>query len=108
MLGMMWQSKKALDLERDPRLVVHSVTCDREGTDGDFKLYGRAVDISDPDVRQRYGDAVAAKIHWRPREPYHLFAVDITNAAYMIFGEERFGMTWDPFRGVRRWIIEAQ
>ena len=37
-LGMMWKSKKALDLRRDPRVVVHSVTCDREGTDGDVKL----------------------------------------------------------------------
>src|SRR2546427_11666791 len=33
--GMMWQSTKALDLLRDPRLTVHSVTCNREGTDGD-------------------------------------------------------------------------
>jgi hypothetical protein len=39
-LGMMWRSPKALDLYRDPRLVVHSVTCNREGTDGDIKLYG--------------------------------------------------------------------
>src|SRR5213594_2952279 len=39
-LGMMWQSKKALDLIRDPRLVVHSVTCNREGTDGDVKRQG--------------------------------------------------------------------
>ena len=38
-LGMMPNSRKALDLLRDPRVVVHSVTCDREGTDGDFKLY---------------------------------------------------------------------
>ena len=37
-LGMMWRSPKALDLLRDPRLVVHSVTCDRSGHDGDVKL----------------------------------------------------------------------
>jgi hypothetical protein len=104
-LGMMWQSKKALDLGRDPRMVVHSVTCNREGADGDFKLYGRAGDVRDPVRRQRYGDAVAAKVDWRPKEPYHLFTVDITSAAYVIFGEARFGMTWDPLRGLRRWTI---
>ena len=43
LLGMMWQSKKALDMERDPRIVVHSTVSDREGTEGDFKLHGRAV-----------------------------------------------------------------
>jgi hypothetical protein len=51
---MMWHSPKALDLLRDPRLVVHSVTCNREGTDGDIKLYGRAVAIDDPNLRTAY------------------------------------------------------
>jgi hypothetical protein len=37
-LGMMWRSAKALDLSRDSRVVVHSVTCNREGSDGDVKL----------------------------------------------------------------------
>src|SRR6266480_278345 len=41
-LGMMPRSTKALDLLRDPRCTVHSTTCDRAGTEGDFKLYGRA------------------------------------------------------------------
>src|SRR5207249_1231823 len=51
LLGMMWRSRKAIDLLRDPRIVVHSVTSDREGTEGDVKLYGRAIDVSAPDVR---------------------------------------------------------
>ncbi len=37
-LGMMWRSTKAMDLLRDPRLVVHSVQCNREATEGDLKL----------------------------------------------------------------------
>jgi hypothetical protein len=40
-----------LDLLRDSRIVVHSVTSDREGTEGDVKLYGRAIDISAGDDR---------------------------------------------------------
>ena len=51
MLGLMWQSPKALDLLRDPRCVVHSVVSDRAGTEGDFKLYGKAVPVEDPQVR---------------------------------------------------------
>src|SRR2546428_8270525 len=42
-LGMLWQSTKALDLLRDPPLIVHSVTCNPEGTDRAVKLYGTAV-----------------------------------------------------------------
>ncbi len=42
MLGMMWQSKKALDLLRDPRCLVHSIITDRKGNEGEFKLRGRA------------------------------------------------------------------
>ena len=45
-LGMMWRSVKALDLLRDPRCVVHSTVSDREGTEGEFKVYGRAVEVN--------------------------------------------------------------
>ncbi len=69
LLGMMWRSRKALDLLRDPRIVVHSMTGDREGTEGDVKLYGRAVDISAADVRQVYRDAIKARIGWAPTSP---------------------------------------
>src|SRR5919198_4629825 len=72
LLGMMWQSRKALDLLRDPRVVVHSVVSDRDGTEGDFKLYGQAVDVQDPARREAYADATEARIDWRPEEPYHL------------------------------------
>ena len=54
MLGMMWRSPKALDLLRDPRLVVHSVVSRREGDEGDFKLYGRAVPVEQGERRDRY------------------------------------------------------
>src|SRR6185312_5451208 len=47
MLGMMWRSPKALDLLRDPRLVVHSTLTDRHDMSGDIKLYGRAFPVED-------------------------------------------------------------
>ena len=106
MLGMMWRSPKALDLLRDPRLVVHSVVSDRMGTEGDFKLYGRAVDVGAPERRARFRAAVKARIDWEPDEPnYHLFGVDIEAAGFVIFGGERYGLAWDPARGLRRWKL---
>ncbi len=107
LLGMMWRSRKALDLMRDSRLSVHSATCDPKGVEGDFKIFGRAVEVSDPGVRQRYADAVEAQIKWRPREPYHLFSVDIESAAFVIFGTERFGLRWNSHRGLEHWAIPA-
>lgn len=102
LLGMMWRSRKALDLLRDSRIVVHSVTSDREGTEGDVKLYGRAIDISASDVRQAYRDAIKARIGWAPDEPeYHLFALDIESAGYIVFGDDRHALTWDASSGLR-------
>jgi hypothetical protein len=101
-LGMMWQSKKALDLARDPRLVVHSVPADRMNRGGDVKLYGRAVDEPDSSVRMAFEGAIEARIGWRPPEPYHLFSLDIESAAYVVFGESGRAMAWDPERGLRR------
>jgi len=106
-LGMMPNSRKALDLLRDPRVVVHSVTCDREGTDGDVKLYGRAVDVPDRSLREAYADATEARIDWRPTEPYHLFWVDIESAGFVVFGDERYGLAWDPARGLRRFSMRG-
>ena len=103
-LGMMWHSTKAIDLLRDPRLVVHSVTCNREGTDGDIKLYGNAVDVQNAGLRAAFRDRIRARINWAPDEPsYHLFSVDIERVAYLVFGggKQRI-MTWDPERGFRQ------
>ena len=82
-LGMMWRSVKALDLLRDPRCVVHSTVSDREGTEGEFKVYGRAVEVTDLEERGRFGDAVYAAIGFRPEEPeYHCFVIAIESVAF--------------------------
>ena len=101
--GMMWRSKKALDLLRDPRCVVHSVTCDRMGTDGDLKLYGRMADVHEPALRRAYQAAIKARIDWQPDEPeFHLFSLDIESAGYTVFEENAHrALAWDPERGLR-------
>jgi hypothetical protein len=106
LLGMMWHSPKALDLLRDPRLVVHSVVSERSGKEGDFKLYGRVVDVQDPDRRAAYRAAIKARIDWEPPEPnYHLFAIDIDSAGFVTFADPRYGLAWNPQDGLRRWTL---
>ena len=82
-LGMMWQSRKAQDLRRDPRCVVHSPVSDRTGGEGEFKVYGRAVEVSNLEERRRFADAVQAAIGYRPEEPeFHCFAIAIDSVAH--------------------------
>ncbi|HTO52451.1 MAG TPA: hypothetical protein VMR50_03610 [Myxococcota bacterium] len=83
MLGMMWRSPKALDLLRDARCVLHSTVSKTDGSEGDFKLYGRAVDVRDLAVRKRYCEALFAKTGWQPSEPeFHLFVIDAQAAGF--------------------------
>jgi hypothetical protein len=103
LLGMMWHSPKALDLLRDDRCVLHSCTSDRLGTEGDFKLYARAQDQQDETVRDAYRAAIRARIDWEPAGRFHLFAMDVESAGFLHFGDNAYGMAWEPTSGTRRW-----
>jgi Pyridoxamine 5'-phosphate oxidase len=100
MLGMMWQSRKARDLLRDPRLTVTTTQCDREAAHGDLKLYGYGVPIDEAGRKQALGDAQEAIIKWRPTEPFHVFALDVRTAAFISFGEQRRMLRWRAEAGV--------
>jgi hypothetical protein len=101
LLGMMWRSRKALDLLRDPRIVVHSIQSDREASIADIKLYGHAIEIVEPDLRRAFHEAILARIEWAPAEPHHhLFALDVLDAGYISFPEKQV-MAWDPAVGTR-------
>ncbi len=86
-LGMMWQSKKALDLLRDPRVLLHSTVLDRNATGGDFKVRGRVREIADAETHKRYAQAMKERIGEAPEDEFHLFAVDIEHVAHVTFDE---------------------
>ena len=106
LLGMMARSKKAVDLLRDPRCVVHSVVSDRNGSEGEFKLRGRAVLVEDPELLESYCRAYAARQGGRPPAgfPAHLFSLDIGSAAFIgwdIAMSEMLVKRWTPRHGLR-------
>jgi hypothetical protein len=103
-VSMMWRSRKALDLLRDPRIVVHSLPSDRMNPGGDIKLYGLAVDEQDPEVRGAFRDAIRARIDWAPDEPeFHCFSVDVTSAGYVRFTQRTFEIwRWSPGAGLSK------
>ena len=100
-LGMMWRSRKALDLLRDPRIVVHSIQSDREASVADIKLYGHAIEILEPELRSAFHDAILARIEWAPSEPnHHVFAMDVIDAGYISF-PDKVVLSWDRETGLR-------
>ena len=97
-LGMMWRSVKALDLLRDPRCTVHSTVSNRDGTEGEFKVYGRAVEVTDPEELRQFCDAVYAAIGLRIEDMEgqgHCFAIAIDSVVFsQLRGEEFHRQVW--------------
>ncbi|MGZ4132006.1 MAG: pyridoxamine 5'-phosphate oxidase family protein [Actinomycetota bacterium] len=102
-LGMMPNSLKALDLRRDPRLLVHSVPQGRMNPGGDVKLRGLAIEETGLDFREAYRRTIHGRIGWAPDEPdFHLFTLDVRDAVFIRFGEEPAARRWDEALGFRQ------
>jgi hypothetical protein len=101
-LSMLWQSRKAVDLLRDPRILVHSVVTSRDGGEGEFKIRGTARAEGDPHLGRRYAAAAAASLGWSP-EPgrFHLFAVAIQEVTFIRYDDatgDQHVAQWPPPR----------
>lgn len=100
-LGMMHGSRKAIDLRRDPRLALHSATVDSEMSDGDAKIAGRAVEVTD----RAAVDAFVESSGEDPPAPFHLFRVDIAEVALVRVGDPPDHLvieSWRENEGLRR------
>lgn len=105
-MGGIWQAKKALDLLRDSRCVVHSATTNKNGQEGDAKLYGHALPIA-PEREEEYWQHIFATTGWRATGPAHVFTFDITSAGYVVFdaaGTMRM-LTWP---GPQEWVVKTE
>lgn len=100
-LGLMWHSTKALDLLRDPRILVHSIITSRKGGEGEFKLRGRAWAQDDPAGQRRYADQTARELGWRPGDGrIHLFGIDIDEVTCIRYEDpgDQYVAQWPPGR----------
>ncbi|WP_069740030.1 pyridoxamine 5'-phosphate oxidase family protein [Streptomyces sp. EN27] len=97
LLGMMPDSLKALDLRRDPRFALHANPGpDAEMNDGDVRVSGRAVEITDPEVIARF---IAEAT---PPEPFHLFRAELTEVVRIgLDNDELVIQSWRPGRPLR-------
>jgi hypothetical protein len=91
-LGMMPNSRKALDLLRDPRMALHSATVDPPDDpaayQGDAKLAGRAEEVPDPARFRAYLDATGQAGEEQPQPgSFHLFRVDVNEVVLTRVGD---------------------
>ena len=101
LLGAMAWSAKARDLLRDPRCVLHSAVADPDAGVDELKLYGAAIEVLDPAVRDALESA-----WWvgRPLEAARVFSLEIDRAAVVSWDVENETMTlrrWSPDLGLR-------
>jgi hypothetical protein len=76
-LAMMPDSRKADDLRRDPRFALHSAP-DVELVDGDAKVAGRAVLVTDDGTIARFVDRLPMEL---PASGMALFRAELTDAS---------------------------
>jgi hypothetical protein len=98
-LAMMPDSRKADDLRRDPRFARHSAP-DVELVDGDAKLGGRAVLVTDEDAIARFVDRLPMDL---PSSGMALFRAELTDAS-LARVEDGFMVidVWHPGAPVRQ------
>jgi Pyridoxamine 5'-phosphate oxidase len=99
LIGAMAWSRKAADLERDARLVLHSTITSPDSAEPEIKLYGHAV-TADPTTRAACPDA------WWTRMAENsavVFAMDIVEASLVVWdlAAGEFTVTsWSPAAGL--------
>jgi hypothetical protein len=102
-LSMGLCSLKARDVERDPRILVHSIVTSRDGTEGEYKLRGRAVAEPSEDVQACFAAVVAEQLGWTPEAGrFHLFRVEVEDIAFVRWVDA----TNDQF--ITRWPVGGE
>jgi hypothetical protein len=77
-LAMMPDSRKTEDLRRDPRFALHAAPLDLDLVDGDAKINGRAIEVTDPADVERF---VAGLDQAPPPSGVGLFRTELTDAS---------------------------
>ena len=88
-IGSMWQARKALDLQRDPRFAIHSGSPDPADWPGDAKIAGTVEDVTEPGAES------------------HRFRLDISELVVVRLGDPADHLvieSWHEGRGVESMI----
>ncbi len=101
MVVMIRETLKARDVLRDPRIVLNTPVIDPGDPDAEVKLRGRVVEVEDEDLREATAARLEATGGWRPDPSWHVFTVDLDDAAHIAWRDGVMTMNrWTPERGV--------
>jgi hypothetical protein len=82
-LSMMPASAKARDLDRDRRILLHSIVTS-PSPEAEIIMRGAVRAETGPELQRRYAAAVGAQLGWHPVPgEFTLFAVDISDVTYI-------------------------
>ena len=99
-LGSMPGAMKARDLLRDGRCALHSAPVDEELADGDAKIAGTAMVVTDLDEIRRAWPEWEEQPHLGPASA-HAFRIDVTEVVLTtVAGDQLVVTQWHPGRGV--------
>jgi hypothetical protein len=97
-LGSMDGARKARDLQGDPRLALHSSTADETLGEGDARINGTAVEVTDPDQIARVYEGTET-----PPGPMHLFRIDVSELVLTrVQGDDLVVDWWRAGAGARQ------
>jgi hypothetical protein len=97
-------TRKFHDLARDPRFSLHTASVDPQVSDGDAKVWGRAIDLQEKGLHARFADELFAEAGFDLRgqafDPF--FVADLEGAASVAFVDGQLTLTtWRPGGGER-------
>jgi hypothetical protein len=95
---------KFRDLGRDPRFCLHTATVDAYVSDGDAKLWGKATNLQDGDLHQRFAthlfDETGMDLRGQQFDPFYV--ADLTGASSVAIEDDQLAITiWKPGEGER-------
>jgi hypothetical protein len=95
---------KFLDLGRDARFNLHTATVDTHVSDGDAKLWGKAVNLQDTDLHERFADELFEESGFDLRGEHFdpFYVADLTGASSVEVADNQLRITiWKPGEGER-------
>jgi hypothetical protein len=90
---------KFRDLARDPRFCLHTATVDPYVGDGDAKLWGRALNVQDTGLHERFADALfgdhGPDLRGQAFDPFYV--ADLSGASCVEYADGQLTITiWKP------------
>jgi hypothetical protein len=105
-LGSMTGSRKNADLRRDPRLMLHAATADKDVKDGDVKISGTAVEVIDDPTKAAFTAAFKQATDFDVPTPFELFRVEPTEVSMLQSRGDHLLIEWwrpgEPLHSLER------